>query len=437
MPFSGYGLRNRYVPYTPVNSHARTMPGGSRTPGSSRRTNSGIRYSRPVSGPRYINRRRNSGHYRGYGPWPRYARRGTFRGGANLPINKIKKTKKISQREKSLATYSNKGILTTHEVGFSTTGCDDCAYIGHATFIRSHIFAQMCYCIVKKLTIKAGFQFKSLNDTSPWLTGDTINVLYKLDQEPASAELTVSVACTTGETLFTLCGLLDTAAEAVFTEDSTITRARAVSGARNIDEWIQLYDAKLHVNVQSNLKFQNQTLGVGGADEDTADEVGNQPVQGKQYEGPGSGTMNKASDVTGNIAFQAIDDSTGLYLQDGSAVNGFLEPPPAKFFSNVKKCQGVVVKPGEIKNSVLKDVFVMKVNTILKHLVSPWLGISKPKRQMGTFRFFALEHMMKCVETQPDIIINGEHNFRIGVMLELKRDTWTTEFRGADSYVTY
>lgn len=345
----------------------------------------------------------------------------------------FKRAKRMPKRQKTIGWFNKKGTVTTLETGFKTTGVPSCAYIGHGTWTSVGIIRSLFDCIFKKLTLKSGFQYKNVADVSPWITGDQIFLSMKNDQEPGTAETSLHYNFTTGETIAAASAGIYTAWDAA-PRTAQFTRARVVGSSRNIDEWIDLSGCVVHWNIKSALKIQNQTLSYSGSNEEEA--VDNVPVYGKQYEGHGTGTQNARSWITGNISCQVIDDTNGLYLQNPGSASPFEEPPPAKFFTNVKTCKNVKLDPGQIKTSMLMDSGSQRLETLWKFL--QYAGTeSKPMIAKGKFRFFALEQMIKAESDAPNIIIFGEHNIRLCVAVTFKYNTYTDEWVRLGNYVTY
>lgn len=346
---------------------------------------------------------------------------------------KLRRSRKMPKRQNVISWYNKNGVVETFEVGATTTGVSNCAYLGHGTWIQQRYMKMIFECIFKRLTLQSGFQFKNLADVSDWLTGDQILIHFKPDYEAATAETVINFNFTTGNTYLQEVNAIFATWNAI-PRTAIILRARAIGNSRSIDEWLDLTAAKLVWNCKSAMKLQNTTLSYSDSTEDNA--VDNVPVYGKQYEGNGTGTVNQRSGITSPLAAQTIDHDFGVYFQNASTVQPFLEPPPARFFTNVKRCSSVKIDPGQIKTSVLYDKGEQGLNTVWKHL--DWAANeTKPFETKGKFRFFALEHMLKVSGDAPDIRIFAEHNVRLCIALKFKKNTYTDEYVSVGNYVTY
>jgi len=187
-----------------------------------------------------------------------------------------------------------------------------------------------------------------------------------------------------------------------------------VSDGVSIRREFDISDAVIHFDIKSTMKVQNTTHEATDGAQPESDDVNRVPINGKIYQGYGSGTgsnrdaRTEAQLVSNSYATISYDPgSSGV-----SASTSLQKPPPAGYFHNVTKMGKITFNPGDIKTSVLHTRKSLKIARLAGLLDS---SLSTPSQQVlkffGHFRFYALEHVIKASHVSlawPDIEVRGE-----------------------------
>lgn len=322
-----------------------------------------------------------------------------------------------------------------------------CVYIGHGTcpsnILRRIVFGAM----LKKLFMKLNIMPESLTESIGLFGGtDTILVYYRKGfGETATAALSFQYSPSPAATF----------KQHVDTLVNSYVLARQGDTSPNI-EWyftkiefvpdvaqqdlnfvrINLVDAKVAFYCNSFLKLQNRTS--VGTDDD-ADDVDNQPLQGKGYFCKGSGTLARRQTATATVRVLNMfaQRTNGIYEEVSNNVGNpieFREPPKPWHYANVSKHESIKIEPGEIRKSYLKTKKVYGLNTLMKLCVqnTEKAGLAaEDYTPLGVSRFFALEKTIEIINDQSTptqlISVAYELNFNCGAYLINKPATVTTQ----------
>jgi len=342
---------------------------------------------------------------------PRRRRPGKFQG---VAAGFVKKARKIRD---PLTKFSNRGVTYTTE-GSGALTATYCQFIGHATCPVAVMVNSIFKSIVRALLIKAGmvrqdpFEYLFIN------AGDQFILTYRLDEEVATTNSTITLTVATNYSFVTLSEYFYSAVISIGgidTQNFQFVSFEYLPSLVSRGNYcrINLLTASVEYYIKSSLKLQNRTH---NASNNEADDVDNTPLNGKYYEGSGNGTQWAAG--TSGITPFITSDSTGVIAKASSDYQ-FKEPPPKNLFKNVKKYDKVRINPGELKTSVLTYKRTHSLNKLTGML--SFNNAVYDLTPMGKFRFFALEKMIS-ITGEASISTVYEHNFCYGVMLKTKTD---------------
>lgn len=328
--------------------------------------------------------------------------------------------KQFSKRFKSSANkFIKYGYVRKRENGSVVTDAS-AVYIGHNAIAMGDLWVSICYAITRWFARKAGQDFVSLDSQVSGLTTDpnlTWRITYKTQVDGL---LNSNTSITAGGVNWGQMG------------DSLYALIRASLGALGYFELcqIELFSGDTVANVRdfpyivveakqfmvevvgnSNMMLQNTTLAsVADADGDMEDNVTNNPLTGKMYEGSGQNFPVSFQNVTVGPTLNTspnTDQDSGIVTFDYSALNAMsaimrnhlIKPPPYWHFSGMTGNQSIIMKPGEIRRSNVKSV--------VKHSIMKWIqlclpyftgGVSTAKAQnikfLGKVHFFGLERLL-------------------------------------------
>lgn len=341
--------------------------------------------------------------------------------------------RRVKTKLLTLAKIQSSGVLATKEIGISTLGVSDAVYLGHATFAISQYRDIVISTILKKLFGLVNQRIRNWNDPIDLITNDQITFEYKSDQDSTTPPSAVSY--TYGGGVVTYQQLVDyfVALFAWGQTDKTLSRVyfNFLGGAGNSRvRQLELTNATIEIYVKSSMKLQNATTSAAGAE---ADEVDNVPVSGKNYYGHGNGSNSNRSSRT-EEQFWGREDC-GWMKHVPTATSGLTQMPTAAYFRGVKKMGKHRLDPGKIKTSVLKDHYRVSLRWLITKLCNSADHVTDIS-DVGKFRIFGFEHVLKAASDSPNIKILGEVNYQIGMVLTEKFNN-VTDQKSAQAYVTY
>lgn len=292
------------------------------------------------------------------------------------------------------------------------------AIVGHATCPAVQLVNFFAYCLIKSITIKMNVAPADLTDDIPGLAnGDAFYLGYRADN--ASAPTTIAFP-RTAVTQTTYSHFAQAIALWIRNNGTVDTQYLYLEFRPNtpvsFTTKIWLTNARMKFDAKSTLKFQNRTT--EETTDHTTDAVDAVPLQGRQYEGRGTGS--KYFDDTTNTPILVADKTFGTIATAG---NGEIqEPPPPYELQFVKGSGSVKHEPGEIITSVLRDTFEISVQRLMRLVLSP---ATNPITPLGKFRFFIMEKMIALQTNTQKITLAVEHNLLFGGELINGKQTYT------------
>lgn len=334
---------------------------------------------------------------------------------------------------RTLAKIQAEGVLSTKEIGISTLGVSDAVYLGHATFAMDQYRDVIVSLIIKKLFMLVNQRIRNWNDPIDLITNDQIVFEYKSDQDSLTGAATVNYLY--GGGVVTYQQVVDYfVANFLWNQtDKILTRVyfNFLGGAGNSRvRSLNLDYATVEIYVKSSMKLQNATTSGAGTE---ADEVDNVPVNGKNYYGHGNGSNSNRTNRT-EEQFWARQDC-GWMKKVPSSTSGLYEMPTAVYFRGVKKMGKHRIDPGRIRTSVLKDHYRVSLRWLITKITQS-ADHTTDVSDVGKFRIFGFEHVIKAASDSPNIKILGEVNYQIGMAMSTKNSN-VTDQKTAQAYVTY
>ena len=170
------------------------------------------------------------------------------------------------------------------------------------------------------------------------------------------------------------------------------------------------------------MALQNRTLASSavGNDESNRNDIANNPVAGKYYMGNGTGSMLAFSNNTVDLTTNLISDpNTSLIEFDVNGANVTTDmksvlkrPPGRQAFTQVVRSGGVIIAPGQIRNSQIRWKRKLSVNTFVRIIFDALKETSATKLRLnlGKFEFFGFERKVSTGVDEPSISIGYEIN---------------------------
>jgi len=367
-------------------------------------------------------------------------------GKKRIPFRRKAKAKYRVRRKGVQFNADKYGMSLSFETGGVLTD-PYCVYVGHGTCPAKVIRRILFGALLKKMLVYIKMMPESLTEPLEGFAGtNTFRIFYRTGYDSAATALSNFAYNVAAADTFQLVldGLIN--AYVIARQGSAspniewfFTRFDFVPDVGNLDLAycrINLMDAKFCFYSSSTLKMQNRTS--TGTDDD-ANDVDNQPLEGRIYDCHGSGTFTRRQTAlaTKNILNMFVNRTSGVYNEVSNNVNNpveFREPPKPWHYSNVWKSGGVKISPGELRTSYLKSRYTMNLNTIMKLLLenTEKVGLAALDfTTLGKSRFFSLEKMLETLNdgTTPTQLISlaFEGNFNCGGYMITKREYVTTQ----------
>jgi len=370
----------------------------------------------------------------------RSTRRRLFNSNTRKSYNRSKSSGFLTTYRKTRKAISRKpfvhnGVTFVKEVS-SVAQADECLWIGHSvplTMLKYNAF----WALLKALFVKAqgfvqNFASNTLLTDCGAQANDIIRMVYKIDANANPIAFDRVVGTTAGTTVDTLVNsfanepAIDSQGIQVI-DFRYISAGTGTSSSDMTQAVVRCQNAKIYFDVKLDLKMQNRSI-QGSSD---SDDVNNQPIYGKSYQGIGIGPVVKGHPRGPGTNFSA-NTATGLIIRSNNstlvpafegAQERYAEPLDYQFFQNVDKIGKIHIDSGQLKTSVIhkKMVFVFSnfLNLINEQSVVPSNLVGGTKsympRKLAEYRMFACEKMIDAVISGAGspIDVAFEHNIKI------------------------
>lgn len=331
------------------------------------------------------------------------------------------RAKKKSNQTK--AKLVREAVRFTVEKGGVETS-PDCAYVGHSAGL-SNVLRVLSRTLVCALFRKAGYviqdiehrpagieggvvpaynwviEYQYRNDTLSPLTTSTVNVAstgnFRAISDALEASMLTDITALSTLTEFFTCSLTNS------------TESRPMSQ-------IYLEHLMVHIGFTSKLNVQNQTLGAGAGDNESTD-VTNNPLNGYEYYGEGTGFgLALVNNPVFSVPTLIADVNSGVISFDPNAPNSTTEqvllmkrPPGVSAMTGCKSRGKIALAPGGIKYSYIKYSRVMSFNNWIKGIY-PFLRSTEAKSDLFLSKVLAMEKLCRTGVSVNEISIGYECN---------------------------
>lgn len=354
---------------------------------------------------------------------------------------KFKKTNK--KTAKKLSVYLNNGFVDTQEIS-GTVSDPDCCYLQHSAIDADYQLKMVRRVLLRKLLKKSiGWDCANADENIPveQTTGVANSLVIELSVIDESTGSITYWSVTTSALINTINLIADNAdfeiafrkyASGTYLNDQMNTEKLLYFRCYMLDfaplgtnhrllGQIEIGCQTVHVNIKSEMKIQNRSLGAGGSSDSTA--VNNNPVVGYQYDfktGTPQSRQNGAYLLETTGGFSAVS-----LVRSAQLPNGFKEPPLPAVFLGVEKASRIRIQPGDIKKGVL--YYKTKMN-LLKYITSVGYRYNtfavgpnfKAKHVLGKCQLYALEDVIN-VNVNENITLAYEVNREIAVYMTEKK----------------
>lgn len=284
--------------------------------------------------------------------------------------------------------YLRLGAHTSYEVANTITDAE-CVYIGHSTLPLEKTGMTVAMSLARKLFMEAGICIDSPDgpitgtavlevrmDCKNTITGAFSNIVA---YNPAVTFSLLDVATSIHNALSGLYGTGNPDIVPLY----LLLRQSATPFTPLAQ--IDLMQLKLNIKVKAAMKIQNRTSTSVG---DEADDVDNQPLQGKLYEINNPQPIFQTRDT---IAFP-MSSNTGIVAVVAGSANGLRDPPHPRTLG-AAKASTVRILPGELKYSTVSSEVQCSLDWFYKHYTAQGGG-GVARSRLGKSRIFAFEKMI-------------------------------------------
>lgn len=319
-----------------------------------------------------------------------------------------------------------KGCTLQQEVGFQVVGTE-VVFAGHCTHSENQVSFTVSMAIIKHLfekhcvDIVGGNLSTLLLSSNSYTLGDQFQIFVR-DRETGVNNIVTFHTVAAGDTVQTLITSLQTQINTIYSSTSTslvginFIPAPASSVAQGKDRLtINLSGASFVIDSKSTLKMQNRTVLV--ATDNTSDDVNNQPINGRFYESSGTFLQARKVETAQSVVGSRLYGEVRFGVDRGGNID-YREPPPATFFSNVKRCGKAKLNPGELKTSVLSKKDYVSILKLHKYFNTT--SVTASATDGGLVRVFGFEKMLDCESTAGNITLACEIDTKITCMMYVK-----------------
>lgn len=349
--------------------------------------------------------------------------------------------------------FRQRGFMHTLEV-HGVVSDPNCVYVGHSTYGSIQLLEVFMQAMLKKLFQKAGVVIKDVNAAIP---GETIsaNFIWRVDIEYINRETgssgsgtyqfvnsTTSIKALSGDQAGGIAPLF-TDFRAVVERYMTGDYNGTTGSAYNVEEPVKLHlfradngvlsihwahaaeinfsDEWIHLKSKSELKIQNRTLSATGSGD--AEDVTNNPIQGRLYEFSSGCPRTKIPNVS--LIASMLEPSGTLNARAAQLVaagaDSYREPPVAGTFWNCSRSAQVMLQPGQIKQQTIYHKASFHLLKFLKKCMFGY-GAQSTHKQINLFGksgMIALEDVIN-VNSANNISVAYEVNREFGCYLTTK-----------------
>ncbi|AJP36346.1 putative capsid protein [Avon-Heathcote Estuary associated circular virus 3] len=360
------------------------------------------------------------------------------------------------QKKNIFQKYTTRGIVTTKETANiligGPTDPDLPVFFGHATHANFLLIGRLFFrTVVKDVMRKSGMNVSSMSDTPQ---GGIFQLQWQI-RDVDDAQSSGASVNTAGKTLEVIADELYADYLSFFRSTLNAMELAYISSAQfwtpsfgTLLAQIDLKDARIHILCKSDLKAQNRTL-ANGADDDnnTTENIENQPLYGKQYFGKGVGLVTRIGLNTTNASegkSLICSQQTGLlsFAVKKTGTPGVNQEPwlrevplPTLFCGKIAYGK-VSIEPGQVKTSSLTHKASIKQQDFWNYLRENRSTAVKGGRpeKMGIFRIFCVEKMICCTAEDRAPQLGIELNQRIGLYVAYPRVKNTMEMYDGHEY---
>jgi len=346
---------------------------------------------------------------------PARAKRWTGVGGGTGYTGKFRKPTRRGANINS--QYIKYGATSVVETAGTNTDAN-CVYVGHSVAPGLNLVRTIAMAIIRKMMDQCGVQVTLPTANLPpnceflvFSKNASTGALVTLWQyTPASGSMQFNtVSFSLADTLTTFYATLpannDLYLDKAAVSFIPVPGTSALNYVRGCE--LNLSQFRLHLKLKSTMKIQNRTATTDSAE---ADDVDNQPLQGRLYE------CNTAQPYwRGDSGFGLGNSYATGILVTGAGINNALANPPNPKMIGAAKASNIVVNPGQIKTSALSHTKVGDVHKILSAIGITTTGITKGRQTFGKSKLYALERMINVGLS--DIKIVYEAEFEIAAYL--------------------
>lgn len=317
-----------------------------------------------------------------------------------------------------------RGVVTQTQHGQSVAD-NDAVIVGHATCPKVLMIRAFFRALLKALLTKAGRMPQSMDQSANFAAGtDKYEFVYRASQIVSAPTAQVDVVSNLSVENIALqfasnATLLALTREAQFLAINFIPQGDTVGAVQ-----YKLTGGHVHFDVVS--KFTMQNISVPDTDENDADNVEAVALDGKKYEGRGTGTTFVGQNTLSPP--RQADDVNGVI----SAIGGTddeREPMQAFLYSTVKRTGSEGIHPGQVKASYLRWKSTISMDSFISGLYPELSTNLRERCMLGKYRFF---HFEQVIETAAQVRLSLEHEIMVGCYIRQGSDRITMPY---NSYV--
>lgn len=279
--------------------------------------------------------------------------------------------------------YSKQGVIGKYEIRGVTTD-PDAIYVGHCTMPEEHTLDLAIAALLRKQFRMSGIEVEQWDSNLGHENSFTVGEFhYNWRPSSTGGVSSNSVTMVAATTLRNVVGAIraDWRTQFAAHDDAQldsvwlVLRQDTVANApNNVSGYLNVNRLTLHYRNTSNMVVQNRTLATTATgDESNRNDIANNPLTGKLYQGSGNGLKLPIKDDLQPQDTLIANATEGLIsavpaTMSNAQFRAFRRPPLGRVLQGCKSWGGIFLNPGNIRTSKLYTTKVVKFNTLIAAL---------------------------------------------------------------------
>ena len=358
----------------------------------------------------------------------------------------IGKFKSGAKTVTNMDKFADQGVVKKMEYGKVVTESNrQVVYVAHSSMPAYHVGQLMFGALLKKLFMLAGHHIKNENEIL--LQDSYYNSLIRIHTKVKDGDVVSVDTFTVTANTSTLSTVLNAMQTWLVNKSETATLPNqflalrlytdfsgVISNAFELKAEIDLSTVSFDYFSNSLFKLQNRTINSTGNDQDN--DVDNVPINGKSFEFKSNGTLYRdyGTPATGTSSAITTSNYYGVLpttIPSATGTKMYDEVPIRTQFVGCGNVANVLLQPGEIKTSIIKDTLTISLSKLISVLYTrkpDSTGVGRFNQiWLGKTKLFAFEKLINAVAMSATNQFNlaYEHQLEMGCVCKIHKVNYT------------